>query len=125
MGAGLLPGSTGSSWEKMRRIERSGQDSSIRHRSKDVDKAISILKELVDGKKHDMVACALMLGDIYSEGVYTAPDAALAKSYYQIAIDNAKEGSDEAEKAASALKALGWRIVKLSATSPDRPRWPS
>ena len=107
MGAGLLPGSTGSSWEKMRRIERPGQDSSIRHRSKDVDKAISILKELVDGKNHDMVACALMLGDIYSEGVYTAPDAALAKSYYQIAIDNAKDGADEAEKAASALEALG------------------
>ncbi len=54
-----------------------------------------------------MVACALMLGDIYSEGVYTAPDAALANSYYQIVIDNAKEGSDEAEKAASALEALG------------------
>lgn len=34
MGAGLLPGSTGSSWEKMRRIERPGQDSSIRHRTK-------------------------------------------------------------------------------------------
>lgn len=34
MGAGLLPGSTGSSWEKMRRIERPGQDSSIRRRTK-------------------------------------------------------------------------------------------
>lgn len=34
MGAGLLPGSTGLSWEKMRRIERPGQDSSIRHRTK-------------------------------------------------------------------------------------------
>ena len=75
--------------------------------TQDVDKAISILKELVDGKKHDMVACALMLGDIYSVGVYAASDVALAKSYYQIVIDNAKEDSDEAEKAASALEALG------------------
>lgn len=75
--------------------------------TQDIDKAIQIYQNIVDTKGHDIVTCAIKLGDIYRDGQYVTKDLSKAKSYYQIAVDNAKAGSDQANEAQTDLDALG------------------
>lgn len=75
--------------------------------TQDVDQALELYQNLVDTKAHDEVSAALKLGDIYSQGTYVTRVVQKAKQYYQIALDDSKEGSDTAAQAQEALDALG------------------
>ncbi len=69
----------------------------------DVEKAMSMYQEIVDEVGHDVVECAQKLGEIYENGEYVDADSAKAAEYYQIALDNAKEGTDAYTEAEESL----------------------
>ncbi len=72
----------------------------------DIDAALALYQNIVDTNGHDIVLCALTLGDIYKEGEYVEADPEKAAEYYEIVLENAHEGSSEAEEAQAALDEL-------------------
>ncbi len=69
----------------------------------DVDAALALYQNIVDTNGHDIVLCALKLGDIYNEGEYVEADPEKAAEYYEIVLENAAEDSDYAQEAQAAL----------------------
>lgn len=71
----------------------------------DVDGALALYQKVVDENGHDALSCALILGDIYKNGVYVEKDAEKAAGYYELVIAKSPESKD-ADLARAALAEL-------------------